>query len=276
MAQFDVQYRDALEKIMTEGQEELNQRTGHKTRSLPGLTLEVEGEFPILTLRKIPIRVFVSEQIWFISGSRRPDDFLRDHTKIWDDFTNINGIVTAAYGYRYRYYFGRDQLGKLIELLEEDPSSRHGVVSAWDPATDGLAAKQLRKNVPCPFVFVVNIINGKLNLHNIIRSNDMILGCPHDAAGFALMQHFLAARLGVKVGKYTHSISHAHVYDVHYETAEELIKRNTSHPPVTISLKKGDFSLAEKLSERLFERISKDLEAQYNPQPPIKGLPIVL
>jgi thymidylate synthase len=261
---------------MNEGAEETNQRTGHKTRSLPGMTFEIENEFPLLTLRQIPIRVFVAEQIWFISGSRRPEEFLRDHTAIWDDFTNINGVVTAAYGYRYRHYFGRDQLGKLISLLEEDPSSRHGVVSAWDPANDGLEAKQIRKNVPCPFVFVVNIIDDALNLHNIVRSNDMILGCPHDAAGFALLQRFLAARLGCKVGKYTHSISHAHIYDVHYEAAEELTTRKTSHPPIDIKLRKNDISLAEKHSERLFERISDDLASQYSPQPSIKGLPIVL
>lgn len=276
MSQFDEQYKAALEKLMNDGHEEVNKRTGHKTKSLPGMTFEIEEEFPLLTLRRIPIRIFVAEQIWFISGSRRPEEFLKNHTNIWDDFTNINGIVTAAYGYRYRHYFGRDQLSKLIELFEKDPSSRHGVVSAWDPASDGLEAKPIRKNVPCPFVYVVNIIDGRLNMHNVVRSNDMILGCPHDAAGFALLQRFLAARLGVKAGKYTHSISHAHIYDVHYHAAEELISRKAVHPPVELKLRKNDFSLAENLSESLFERITKKLESQYEPQPPIKGLPIVL
>src|SRR5438445_673014 len=83
-----------------------------------------------------------------------------------------------------------------VTLLETDPSSRQGVVVAWDPGADGLEPQQTRKNVPCPYTFTVNIIGGALHLHNILRSNDMMLGCPTDVAGFALLQRILAARLG--------------------------------------------------------------------------------
>src|SRR4051794_39991492 len=122
MARFDEIYQDLLGRIMTDGVREINQRTGHETAALPGLRFSIDLQsdgFPVLTLRKIPTRLFIAEQIWFISGARKPDDFLRDFTKVWDDFTNPGDVVTVAYGYRWRKFFGRDQLGKLIELLEK-------------------------------------------------------------------------------------------------------------------------------------------------------------
>src|SRR5262249_50933534 len=236
MTQFDRAYRELVRRILDDGYEERNVRTGHVVRALPRLTLEVETGFPLLTLLRIPIRIVVAEQVWFLTGSRRPEETLQQFTKIWDDFTNLNGVIPAAYGYRWRRHFGRDQIAELVALLERDPSSRQGVVVAWDAGSDGLDARRTRKNVPCPYTFTVNIIGGALHLHNIVRSNDMLLGCPHDAAGFALLQRMLAARLGVRVGKYTHSISNAHVYDIHYEAARALMERDHEHPEIALEL----------------------------------------
>lgn len=278
MSSFDQIYQRVLKDIINDGIRELNERTTHEVAALPGvnfsLDLEKDG-FPLLTLRKIPIKIFVAEQIWFISGSRRPDDFLRDYTKIWDDFTNPNDVVTVAYGYRWRKHFSRDQLGMLVNLLEKEPSSRHGVVVAWDPSSDGLGGAK-KGNVPCPYTFTVNIIGGRLHMHNIVRSNDVILGLPHDVAGFALLQHILAQRLGVRPGIYTHSISNAHIYDLHYDAAEEMIKRSSDGSKITVNLPADSYNRAEAKDACLLEEICSLLLDQYDPGEPIKGLKIVL
>lgn len=278
MTTFDIQYQNLLKEIMDFGIEEVNLRTKHKVKALPGKTIEIEEEdgFPLLTLRKIPVRIFVAEQIWFLMGSRRPSEFLNKFTKIWDDFENIDGVVSTAYGYRWRHHFGRDQIKLLVEMLEKDQTSRQGVIITWDPASDGLSSKYLKANVPCPYTFTVNIIGGELHLHNTVRSNDMILGCPHDVAGFALLQQILAARLGVKVGKYTHSISHAHIYGIHYQAASELIKRKNNHPPLKLEAKKDWLERAQKGDEKLVEEIVSQVSKQYNPMEKVEGLQIVL
>lgn len=263
---------------MERGIEEENKRTGHKTKAIPGLTFSIDIEkdgFPMLTLRKIPTKMFIAEQIWFISGSRKPSDFLGDFTKIWDDFTNPGGVITVAYGYRWRRHFGRDQLKLLLDLLKKDPSSRHGVIVTWDPASDGLGGA-IKKNVPCPFTFTVNIIGGKLNLHNVIRSNDMMLGMPADTAGFALLQCILAQELGVKPGIYTHTISNAHIYDIHYDAAKEVISRKNEHPTIKLDLPANTFSRAEKRDKLLVEEIAENISKQYQPMEAIKGIKIVL
>lgn len=278
MAKFDRIYQKLLQDIMTTGVREVNQRTGHETAALPGLAFSIDVEkdgFPLLTLRKIPTKIFIAEQVWFASGARKPEDFLRDFTHIWDDFTNPGDVVTVAYGYRWRKHFGRDQLGKLVALLEKDPSSRHGVVVTWDPSADGLGGVS-KGNVPCPYTFTVNIIGGRLNFMNVVRSNDMILGFPHDVAGFALLQLMLAQRLGVKPGIYSHIIANAHVYDIHYDAANEMISRPTEHKKVAIKLPKDAFVRAEKKDHELVTEINDQVVAQYQPGERIKGLKIVL
>lgn len=278
MTTFDQTYQQLLKDIIEKGIAETNERTGHETKALPGLTfshdIQKDG-FPLLTLRKIPVKLFIAEQIWFISGARKPADFLRDYTKIWDDFTNPGDVVTVAYGYRWRKHFGRDQLGKLVDLLKKEPSSRHGVVVTWDPSNDGLGGIS-KSNVPCPFTFTVGIIGGKLHLHNVVRSNDMILGFPHDVAGFALLQCILAQELGVEPGVYTHTISNAHVYDIHYDAAREMINRSNEHDPVNVILPEDSYTRAEKKDKDLVDEIFKPIKEQYSPMDPIKGLKIVL
>lgn len=278
MTSFDLQYQKLLKEIMEDGIEETNERTKHKVRALPGKTIEINPEdgFPILTLRRIPVRLFTAEQVWFLTGSRRPSEFLNKFTKIWDDFTNVDGVISTAYGYRWRHHFGRDQIGLLIKMLEKEPSSRHGVILMWDPSNDGLSSTFKKANVPCPFTFTVNIIGGKLHLHLIVRSNDMILGAPHDMAGFALLQRILAARLGVKVGKLTYSISNAHIYGIHFDAAREIIKRKNTHKPLLLEAQKNWFERAEKADEKLVEEIVEIINKQYNPMESIKGLQIVL
>ncbi|HVT75125.1 MAG TPA: thymidylate synthase [Candidatus Paceibacterota bacterium] len=278
MTKFDAIYQKALRDIMTEGIEEVSIRQGVKTKAIPGLTFSIDIErdgFPVLTLRKIPIRVFVAEQVWFLSGSRKPEEFLRDYTKIWDDFTNPNDVVTVAYGYRWRKHFGRDQIALLIDLLQKEPSSRHGVIVTWDPANDGLSLVK-KKNVPCPFTFTVGIVGGRLHLHNIVRSNDMILGCPHDVAGFALLQCILAQKLGVKPGIYTHSISNAHIYDSHYDAAKEIVGRTNEHASIELHLPADSFDRAENKDRGLADEIIDDITKQYQPSPAIPGIKIVL
>ncbi len=278
MTKFDQIYKDIVKQIMTKGIHEYSERTGCDTKAIPGIHFSIDIEkdgFPLLTLRKIPVKLFVAEQVWFISGARKPEIFLRDYTKIWDLFTNPGDVVTVAYGYRWRKHFGRDQLALLIDLLEKEPSSRHGVVVTWDPALDGLSLAK-KKNVPCPYSFTVNIIGGRLHMHNIVRSNDIMLGCPADVAGFALLQCILAQRLGVKPGIYSHSISNAHIYGNHYDGAKEIMKRTNKHKPIKVKLPEKAFEKAEKMDKELTDAIIENITKQYSPMDPILGLKIAL
>jgi len=277
MTKFDTVYCDLVENILNNGIEDLNERSGYVCKALPGTHFQIDlikDGFPLLTLRKIPIRIFIAEQLWFLQGDNNPKNFLQDFTKIWDAFVDDDGTLKASYGHRWRKHFGRDQIGELIQHLKEKPNSRHGVIIAWDPADDSLISGTPKKNVPCPFSFTVNIIGGRLNLHNIIRSNDVFLGLPHDVAGFALLQLILAAKLGVKPGMYSHSVSNAHLYSDQYEAAKELLSRRKSHKHKTIHLEAEEnyFDRAEKADTDLVQEIKDKLSVQYSPLKSIIGI----
>jgi thymidylate synthase len=275
--EFDKQYKAMLQRILEHGAEEKNKRTGHICKSLPGehMKFDLAEGFPLLTLRKIPLKIFVAEQIWFLQGERNLN-FLQKFTKIWDDFAEENNIVESAYGYRWRKHFGRDQIRGLIELLQKDPTSRHGVILMWDPADDGLSTGTQKKNVPCPYTFTVQIIGGRLCLHLVIRSNDMMLGNPHDVAGFGVLAHFLAQKIKVPVGYLTVSISNAHIYDIHFEQAREIISREVIHEPIHFQCPENSFDRAEKADEELVQECFENLKSQYNPQEPLGKMSIVL
>lgn len=274
---FDVQYTALLRDIMTNGYREENERTGHVCASLPGMSMkfDLSEGFPLLTLRKIPLKVFIAEQIWFLMG-KQDLDWLQDFTKIWDDFAEENNCVEAAYGYRWRKHFGRDQITGLISLLQGDPTSRHGVVLMWDPTDDGLAGGTKKKNVPCPYTFTVQIIGGRLCLHLVIRSNDMMLGNPHDVAGFALLTYFIAQKLSVPVGYLTVSISNAHIYDIHFENAETIINREVQHEAIEFVCPENAFDRAEAGDKELVAEIFSQLKENYDPQESLGRMKIVL
>ena len=274
---FDVQYAALLKEILEHGIEEKNERTGHVCKSLPGMTMkfDLSKGFPLLTLRKIPLKVFIAEQVWFLMGGKDLE-WLQQFTKIWDDFAEENNCVESAYGFRWRSHFGRDQIDGLVRLLSDEPTSRHGVILMWDPSDDGLSMGTKKKNVPCPYTFTVQIIGGKLCLHLVIRSNDMMLGNPHDTAGFALLAEFLAEKLGVEPGFLTVSISNAHIYDIHFDQAREIVERAVTHKPIHFACPKDAFDRAENGDTELVTEIFKAFKAEYKPQESLGKMSIVL
>lgn len=275
--EFDIQYQALLKAVMEHGIDEKNERTGHVCRSLPGMTMrfDMAKGFPLLSLRKIPLKVFIAEQIWFLMGNKNLA-FLQRFTKIWDEFAEENNCVESAYGYRWRKHFGRDQIGGLVKLLQTDPTSRHGVILMWDPGDDGLANGIKKKNVPCPYTFTVQIMGGKLCLHLIIRSNDLMLGNPHDVSGFAFLAHMLAQKLNVGLGTLTVSISNAHVYDIHFDQANEIIAREVTQDPINFVCPPNAFDRAEEGDERLVNEAYEALMVDYAPQASLERMKIVL
>jgi len=277
MTAFDHLYTQTLRRIYNTGETVQSERTGISTRAIPGVTYEIEPSrgFPLLTVRKMFPKFFCAETVWFIAGHKHAG-FLQQFTKGWDSFLEDDGTVETAYGYRWRHHFGRDQLLDLVEHLREEPSSRQGVVMMWDPSSDGLRAPK-KKNVPCPFTWTVNIIGGKLNLHMIMRSNDMVLGNPNDTADFALLQAMLAQELNVAVGKLTISISHAHIYENQFQAVEDILGREAvAHPEIVCRLPARSFRRALEADASLVGELVEMFSSQYQPGAPMMKVQIAV
>ncbi len=232
---FHEAYRSLLDKIMTLGVEELNTRTGHWTKQIPGgvsLKFPMDG-IPVPGVRRVYPRSAAVEVAWFVMGTRNPE-WINERAPHWRKFVDDSGLIEGAYGNRLRKAFGRDQIQMAVDALRADPSNRQVVLTMWDPSRDGLGGPNQPKNIPCPTQFTLNAVGGVLHMSLMIRSSDVFVGLPYDTMTFALILDAFAIELGMEPGSMHITLANAHVYDSHWQMARDaLSRRSVCEPPET-------------------------------------------
>jgi thymidylate synthase len=96
-------------------------------------------------------------------------------------------------------------------------STRRAVAITWTPEVD-----QDEKNVPCLQLIMCTIRRGRLDMKVVFRSNDMLSALGANMYGLTELQKFIADKIGVPVGTYTHISLVPHVY--YKRDASELSK----------------------------------------------------
>lgn len=223
MANFNAEYHNILAMLL-HCPDELNERTGSKVKALPHqvISIPIERHIPVVGSRQVYPKSAAAELAWALMGAQ-DITWLQKHTVMWDKFTNARNEIDCAYGWRWQTAFGRNQLLDAINALKADPSDRQIVIQTWDPSKDGLG-NRWSKNVPCPIGFMLNIINGKLNLSVQLRSSDIVVGLAYDSIFYALLLVAIANELNVGYGQYTIFLNHAHIYASHYGIAEQMLR----------------------------------------------------
>jgi len=155
----------------------------------------------------------IAEVVWIVSG-RRDAAFLNFWNPKLPQFAGTGKNYHGAYGYRLRHHLGLDQLERAYQALSQNPDSRQVVLQIWDssvdfPLPDGKAANA---DIPCNICSFAKIRDGKLEWTQILRSNDLFLGVPHNFVQFTSLQEILAGWLGVEVGYYRHLSDCLHIY----------------------------------------------------------------
>ena len=221
------------------GETELNERTGVRVKvGRGGTAFRVDlrdGLLPTVGFRKTFPKSAAAEVAWYLRGEQDAT-FIRKYAPLWDKFVEPIGDVEgvkAAYGYRWRSHFGRDQIRLAVEALKRDPSDRRCYVSAWDPAEDGLGALGQR-NVPCPAAFTFSVLGGELHSSIILRSSDVFVGLPYDVMGHALLMDAVAHELRLRPGVMHVTLAHAHLYESHWELTAEMMKQEPVVPPMPL------------------------------------------
>lgn len=167
------------------------------------------------------------ESIWMLAGMNDVAS-LTDYNKRMATFSDDGVTFHGAYGFRWRHFFGFDQLNEAVRQLREDPWSRRVVVTMWSPlgdmvCTDGGAGGGSSKDLPCNLMIKFEVRKGALNMIVFNRSNDMIWGTfGANAVHFSVLQEYMAARVGVKVGTYWQVSGNLHTY---VKTWEEVRMR---------------------------------------------------
>ena len=194
-----------------------------------------KGEFPITTLRQIPVKSAIKEIFWIYQDQSNKLDILEDKYKVkyWRAWEVDN---TNTIGERYGAVVRKNKIiDKLLKQLEDNPWNRRNIISLWDyesfDKTDGL--------LPCAYntMFDVRKIGDKIYLDCTLtqRSNDMLVAHHINAMQYVALQMMIACHFGWEVGKFCYFVNNLHIYDNQFEQAKELLSRDAI--PCDIELK---------------------------------------
>lgn len=157
------------------------------------------------------------EGLWMLAG-RRDVKYVAHFVKRMLEYSDNGHVLQGAYGYRWRKYFGKDQLEFIIGLLKDDPWSRRAVLTMWDPRLD-LQKTNTSKDHPCNTQCVFRVLYGRANepnrLHMTVfnRSHDCIWGAyGANAVHFSMMHEYVASKLGLLVGDMVFNSVNFHAY----------------------------------------------------------------
>ncbi|MCK1188758.1 thymidylate synthase [Streptococcus uberis] len=250
MTKTDVIFKDNIKKILMDGVLSENARPKYKngqtanSKYITGAFAEYDlskGEFPITTLRPIPIKSAIKELLWIYQDQSNSLDVLENKYNVhyWNDW---EVGTTRTIGQRYGAIVKKhDIMTKILKQLSDNPWNRRNIVSLWDYE----AFEESEGLLPCAFqtMFDVRRVNGEIYLDATLvqRSNDMLVAHHINAMQYVAFQMMIAKHFGWKLGKFFYFVNNLHIYDNQFPQAEELLKREESdcHPQLVLNVPDG-------------------------------------
>ncbi len=156
------------------------------------------------------------ESMWMLAGNNSAEQ-VSHYAANMNRFAE-KGIMWGAYGWRWREFFGFDQLTTLVNLLKNDPKTRRAVLTMWAPNGDLIPAEVglgglMAADVPCNTQVYFDGTRGVLDMTVCNRSNDIIWGCyGANVVHMSFLQEFMALAVGLPVGAYYQMSNNFHAY----------------------------------------------------------------
>ena len=202
-------------------------RTGTGTYSVFGhqLRFDLRESFPLVTTKKVVMRLVTHELLWFLKGSTNIRYLLDHNVHIWDEWADEDGNLGPVYGSQWRSWptpdgGSIDQIEAVVASIRNNPSSRRHIVSAWNVAeVDTMALP------PCHALFQFYVAEGRLSCQLYQRSADLFLGVPFNIASYALLTLMMAQVCDLQPGEFVHTFGDAHLYANHIEQADLQLGR---------------------------------------------------
>lgn len=297
-------YTDFIEKIIKTGVKK-EDRTGVGTISIFGdmLKFDISKNFPLLTARKIALRIAFEETMFFLRGETDTKKLEEKKINIWKgntsrEFLDSRGLthlpvgdMGKGYGYQwarwenytiksYKDFIEHEdgsvtfidakilkehvnQIKNLLNDMKNNPNSRRHLVTAWNPGQLDEMALP-----PCHLLHQYNIEDGKLNSLFFMRSNDCMYGLPYNIAGYALLNYIFSKYLGLTPGELTYMVGDAHIYLNQLDIANELINRTIPDLPTLKIIK--ELNTFEDIENLQFDDLFLE---NYNPNSDFQNKP---
>lgn len=158
----------------------------------------------------------VMEAMWMLAGRNDVATVAR-YAKNMKNYSDDSLNLSGAYGYRWRHYFGIDQIMWVIQHLRSHPDSRRAVITMWDAPNDCELVDSNSLDVPCNTTIYFRKVNNKLDMTVCCRSNDVVWGCyGANAVHMSYLQEFVAQGIGLEVGSYFQVSNNWHIYEPHF------------------------------------------------------------
>jgi thymidylate synthase len=258
------QYLDLLQHVLDNGHERTD-RTGTGTLGVFGyqMRFNLEEGFPLLTTKKLHVKSIIHELLWFLKGDTNIKYLQENGVRIWNEWADENGNLGPVYGAQWRSWRSNDnktidQIKNVIHSIQEDPTSRRHVVSAWNVGE--------LKNMalpPCHILFQFYVHNNRLSCQLYQRSADIFLGVPFNIASYSFLLIMMAQVTGLKPFEFIHTLGDAHLYQNHLEQTKLQLTRDPKPLP-TVTLN----SQIRDINEFTYEDFSIE---NYEAHPHIKG-----
>ena len=256
------QYLDLLRHVMDHGTPKEDQ-TGTGTLSVFGhqMRFDLAAGFPVVTTKKLHLKSIIYELLWFLRGDTNIQ-YLNDHgVRIWDEWADERGDLGPIYGHQWRSWPSSngehiDQIDRVVREIQDNPTSRRLIVSAWNVADIPRMAL-----APCHLLFQFYVSEGKLSCQLYQRSADLFLGVPFNIASYALLTMMIAQVTGLRPGEFIHTFGDAHIYTNHQEQVQLQLSREP-RPLPTMVLNPA----VETLADFKYEDLALD---SYDPHPRI-------
>ena len=153
-----------------------------------------------------------AEWQWYLSGDRNTAKLGELYGKvpeIWKRMADGQGNVNSNYGWQWKR---NDQIDYVVDLLRHQPDTRQAAISIYDCKEHDT----FTFDTPCTYAVQFTILDNKLNMSVVMRSNDLWFGFCNDQYQFSKLQHYVCNRLdieGLEIGTYFHYAHNLHLYN---------------------------------------------------------------
>lgn len=170
-----------------------------------------------LQKRGLNTKFMFGEAAWIVSGSNSVED-ITQYMKRYKDFSDDGVFMRGAYGPKVV-----DQLGYVVDSLENDRDSRQSVMTIWRERPGS------SKDIPCTVAAQFFVRDNKVDMITTMRSQDIVYGFTYDVFTFSMIAksvELLLRERGIKtgLGKLAVNVGSMHIYKHHYDKAHEWIE----------------------------------------------------
>ncbi|MBQ2658077.1 MAG: hypothetical protein IJF87_05860 [Erysipelotrichaceae bacterium] len=201
---------------------------------------DIENNIIDLKTRDTSYSYLAGETLWYWEG-RNDVGFISKFGKLWEKISDDGKTNNSAYGYILKSKYGFDQIETIINLLKEQPTTRRAILNI-NEANPNVA---ITRDEMCTICLQYMIREDKLDCTVVMRSNDVIFGLTYDYTYFTQLQKYIAKRLNIKPGSYTHFAMSIHFYDKDVQLVKNIaygtLERRKDRFDIDNLIKEKDF-----------------------------------